>query len=231
MPSLDILNTVKYDNHVMSKDVQNSTREARTQAKSAARRKQQKEALSQTILDAAAELFQKQGYQHFSLRQVAEAIGYSPTTIYLHFKDKDELLFNVAIQGFKTFGERLQTAYDNEDTPLARLQGIGKAYVDFGLSYPVHYRLMFMERGEFLLKEPPEGCESVIDAFEILIQTIKECISAGVIKKGDVQTYANTIWAVTHGIVALAISVPTVDEVDARASFETAIQMIQKGLG
>ncbi len=214
----------------MSKDAQNPTREVRTQAKSAARRKQQKEALSQTILDAATELFQKQGYQNFSLRQVAEAIGYSPTTIYLHFKDKDELLFNVAIQGFKTFGEQLQAAYDNERTPITRLQGIGKAYLDFGLSHRVHYRLMFMERSEFLLKEPPEGCESIIDAFEILTLTIEECISAGVIKQGNVQNYANTIWAVTHGIVALAISVPIVNETDARASFKTAMQMIQKGL-
>ena len=214
----------------MSKDAQNSTREVRTQAKSAARRKQQKEALSQTILDAATELFQKQGYQNFSLRQVAEAIGYSPTTIYLHFKDKDELLFKVAVQGFKNFGEQLQAAYDNGRTPMARLQGIGKAYLDFGLSHRVHYRLMFMERGEFLLKEPPEGCESIIDAFGILTQTIKECMDAGVIKQGDLQTYAHTIWAVTHGIVALAISVPMVNEADARASFKTAMQMIQKGL-
>ena len=214
----------------MNKSAPPSTREARTQAKSAARRKQQKEALSQTILDAAAELFQEKGYQNFSLRQVAEAIGYSPTTIYLHFKDKDELLFHVAMQGFKTFGEKLAAAHDNEKTPIARLQGIGKAYLDFGLGHPVHYRLMFMERGEFLLKEPPEGCESVIDAFEILTQTIEECISAGVIKQGDVQTYANTIWALTHGIVALAISVPTVDEVQARASLEVAMHMIQKGL-
>lgn len=215
----------------MSKNVQNSTRKARTQAKSAARRKQQKEALNQTILDAATKLFQEQGYQNFSLRQVAEAIGYSPTTIYLHFKDKDELLFKVAIQGFKTFGEKLQAAYDDEKTPLTRLQNIGKAYVDFGLSHPVHYRLMFMERGEFLLKEPPEDCESIIDAFEILKQTIEECISAGAIKKGDVQIYANTIWALTHGIVALAISIPTVDEVAARASLKTAMQMVREGLG
>ena len=214
----------------MNKHDKPSTREARTQAKSAARRKRQKEILSQTILDAAAELFQKQGYQSFSLRQVAEAIGYSPTTIYLHFKDKDELLFNVAMQGFKTFGEQLQAAYNNAQTPIARLQGIGKAYLDFGLSHPVHYRLMFMERGEFLLKEPPEGCESIIDAFEILLKTIEECMFAGAIERNDLQTYANMIWAVTHGIVALAISVPTVNESEARASFKIAMQMIQKGL-
>ena len=59
------------------------------------RRDQEKQELRQTILNAAGELFLEQGYERFSLRKVAERIGYSPTTIYLYFRDKDDLLFTV----------------------------------------------------------------------------------------------------------------------------------------
>jgi AcrR family transcriptional regulator len=51
-------------------------------------------------VDAAGALFLEQGYERFSLRKVAERIGYSPTTIYLYFRDKDDLLFTVVDEGF-----------------------------------------------------------------------------------------------------------------------------------
>src|SRR5205807_9991232 len=67
------------------------------------RQDQEKQELRQTILTTAAELFLEQGYDHFSLRKVAERIGYSPTTIYLYFRDKDDLLFTVVDEGFTRF--------------------------------------------------------------------------------------------------------------------------------
>src|SRR5260370_7898358 len=71
------------------------------------RQDQEKQALRQTILTTAGELFLEQGYDHFSLRKVAERIGYSPTTIYLYFRDKDDLLFTVVDEGFTRFGNHL----------------------------------------------------------------------------------------------------------------------------
>lgn len=68
------------------------TRVERTRQASRHRREQEKEELQQLILKAAGELFLEQGYDRFSLRQVAERIGYSATTIYLYFEDKDDLL-------------------------------------------------------------------------------------------------------------------------------------------
>ncbi|MEM6431603.1 MAG: TetR/AcrR family transcriptional regulator [Deinococcota bacterium] len=184
------------------------TRSERIQAKSTTRRQKQKAALRRAILTAAEELFVEHGYENFSLRQVAEAIGYSPTTIYLHFSDKDELLFHVAVEGFKNFGEALQAGYDSETDPVARLTAIGRAYFEFGLAHPVHYRLMFMQRGEFFLRPAPDDCEAPIDSFTILIRTLEEGIAAGKIKPGDVADYANLVWMTIHGIVSLAISMP-----------------------
>jgi AcrR family transcriptional regulator len=181
-----------------------TTRHHRLKQKSAKRREQGKLELHQTILEAAAKLFEEKGYEGFSLRQVAEEIGYSPTTIYLYFQDKDDLLLNVAYDGFKLFGESLEEGYRSVSHPLERLRAVGWAYFHFAMSHPIHYRLMFMQRGEFLQKKP-EGYDSVIDSFAVLERVVQEAIEANVMRKGDAKAYAALIWASVHGVVSLAL--------------------------
>lgn len=207
-----------------------ATRDERIRQLSAKRRQGRKAELRQSILDAATSLFVEHGYELFSLRQVAEEIGYSPTTIYLYFRDKDELLYTVAMDGFRRFGEMLQVAYEGAADPLGRLGAIGDAYVEFGLSNPVHYRLMFMQRGEFLERRPPEGYESVIDSFGILTRTVEECLEEGVIADGDATAYAAMIWAGVHGIVALAIATPYFDDEQAREIHRMSAKALIHGI-
>lgn len=192
------------------------TRAERTKLASAKRREAKKEETRRAILDAATNMFLASGHDNFSLRQVAETIGYSPTTIYLYFKDKDELLFQAAVDGFAKFGRALQDAYDSSTEPWQRLLAEGAAYVTFGLENPVHYRLMFMGRGELLDKElPQEDCDSVSDSFQILVKTVEECLAAGIMKPGDSRVYATLIWAGVHGIVSLSLATPNVSKQDA----------------
>lgn len=183
-----------------------TTRHHRLKQKSAERREQGKLELHQTILEAAAKLFEEKGYEGFSLRQVAEEIGYSPTTIYLYFKDKDDLLLNVVYDGFKLFGESLQNAYNSVKDPLERFRAVGWAYFHFAMAHPIHYRLMFMQRGEFLRQTPPAGYDSVIDSFGIIQRTIAEGIEAGVMIPGDSRSYSTLIWASVHGVVSLILT-------------------------
>src|SRR5688500_18400357 len=97
------------------------TRAARTREAARERREHEKRELRQAILETAGRLFVAQGYDGFSLRQVAEQIGYSPATIYLYFKDKDDLLFTVVDEGFMRFGAALQAAADGTEEPWERL--------------------------------------------------------------------------------------------------------------
>lgn len=206
------------------------TREARIRDRSTERRERRKEALRRAILDAAGALFVEKGYEQFSLRQVAERIGYTPTTIYHHFADKDELLFEVVLEGFETFGQRLQTAYDAEHQPEARLEAIGRAYVRFGLEHPAHYRLMFMERPEFLMRPGTGGREPTIDSFGVLFKTVEELQESGLADPSDTRTLAQLLWSGVHGIVALAIATPTCDEVQAARLTDLYLPSILKGL-
>lgn len=183
------------------------------------------------ILDAAVALFEKTGYQGFSLRQVAKATGYTPTTIYLYFEDKDDLLFHVVMEGFRNFGSRMKDAYASADAPDARLIALGEAYIRFGLENPLHYRLMFMERGEFLRRRPPEGFEAPIDSFALLLQGVTECIESGIFKPGDPMVYATAIWSTVHGLVALNLTNPVIAHDALPTIKKVAIDMVLKGLG
>src|SRR6185503_7792778 len=108
------------------------------------RRAREKAALRQEILAAARELFIAEGYERVSMRRIAERIDYSPTAIYLYFKDKSELLFHVCEETFArlvTRGERIRSGPGN---PLAKLKLIGRHYVEFGLKHPNDYKVTFM---------------------------------------------------------------------------------------
>src|SRR5215475_11529096 len=92
-------------------------REERIRKASRNRREQEKEELRQTILKAAGELFLEQGYDRFSMRHLAETIGYSAATLYLYFRDKDDLLFTVVDEGYKRFVRQLATASTSSSDP------------------------------------------------------------------------------------------------------------------
>jgi AcrR family transcriptional regulator len=206
------------------------TRAERVRKASRQRREQEKQDLRATILHAASRLFAEQGYEHFSLRQVAEMIGYSPTTIYLYFKNKDDLLFAVVEEGFDSFGAQLAAAAAAVADPLARLNAIGRAYIDFGLQNPVHYQLMFMQRADFLIGHRPGEEQPRIYAFRVLQDTVQYGIDSGAVLPGDVEAYSDALWALVHGVVALAISMPFIPAERIQRSAETALAMSIDGL-
>jgi AcrR family transcriptional regulator len=182
------------------------TRAERVRQSSRQRRAQQKETLRRTILDAAGELFLEFGYEGFSMRQVAERIGYSATTIYRYFENKDDLLFAIIREAFIQFGQELAAAARTTDDPLARLEALGHAYINFGLQNPIHYQLMFMQRTDFLLVNRDGQKQPMIDSFKVLQQAVEQAIDAGAIECGDAETYSEVIWALVHGITSLAVA-------------------------
>ena len=208
------------------------TRQERIKQNSAERRERSRQETRHAILEAAIRMFERDGYEGFSLRQVAESIGYTPTTIYLYFKDKEDLLFAVCSQGFSTFNEALQTAYDAHTDPSERMQALGWAYFEFGMSYPLHYQVMFMQRSEWVLKAADE--EEGSNSFMIQMNAVIEAMKAGMIRMGDPIETTNLIWSGIHGIVSLALSmkgvVPKWDEADARRLVEDYLQLISRGL-
>lgn len=165
--------------------------------------------LHSKILNAARLLFVELGYEAVTMRAIAKKIGYSATTIYLHFKDKEELIQELCTADFLTLSTSFQRIARVAD-PIERLRQIGRAYAEFGLRYPNHYRLMFMTPHPAFEPE----CDDVEkgnpekDAYAFLTSTVAEALRAKRLRHGvtDVELIAQTIWAGVHGVVSLHIA-------------------------
>ena len=192
-----------------------TTRAERVREASRKRRSQEKADLREAILQAAGEVFLERGYEHFSMRQTAERIGYSATTIYHHFENKDDLLFAVVDQGFERFATRLAAAAESTQDPRERIVAIGRAYVHFGLNNPMDYELMFMRRTGFLCAYREGEAQPRMSAFSVLQQAVGAALDAGVLPPGDMMAYSGMLWASVHGIVSMTITIPHFTHEDA----------------
>jgi AcrR family transcriptional regulator len=207
-----------------------TTRGERIQRASRHRREQEKEELRQIILKAASELFLEQGYDRFSMRQLAERIGYSAATLYLYFQDKDALLFTVVDEGYTRFAQLLIEASNSGSDPWGRLRALGQAYVSFGLQNPDYYRLMFMSRVDFMTESRAGGQQPRLSSMHVLSDAVQDAISAGVMQSGDAQSITDALWASMHGVVALAITMPMFDAERTEKLSAVLRDMVLKGL-
>lgn len=162
------------------------------------------------ILAEAMRLFEAKGIDGVSMRQVASAAGYSATTIYHHFQDKDHLMYAVCVRGFDEFGAALGTAISSTSDPIERLRAAGRAYVEFALTHPLHYDVMFIrpkawaigERAHALAAQTPSEPASFLG----LVAAVDDAMRAGAMRSGDTRQVAALLWSGLHGTVALAIS-------------------------
>jgi len=170
----------------------------------AERRAREKTELRQEILDAAREIFVDEGYDALTMRRVARQIEYSPTTIYLYFKDKSELVQAICDESFSKLIQRLEDLAGKHTDPLEYLEAGLRAYIDFGLKHPSHYYATFIGSAGKIDAEY-EGSMGQ-RAFEFLRQSVVRCVESGRIRDVDADATAQSLWAATHGLVALLIS-------------------------
>lgn len=171
----------------------------------AKRKERQKEELRGKILEAAKALFIERGFEETSIRNIAEKIEYSPTTIYLYFKDKDDIFYALHQEGFVLLNQYLR-ALQNVQDPFERLKAICKAYITFALENREFYDLMFISRSPMnALTKDDEKWEEGNRAFGALIGTITECIQRGYFTGLDPEVLSFTCWSMVHGICSLEI--------------------------
>ena len=191
------------------------------------RKEKQKLEIRKKILEASMKLFTTEGFEKVSIRKIADIIEYSPTTIYLYFKDKNEILFELCEEGFIMF-EKLNSNLIKINNPLNRLHKMGENYVGFGLQYPEYYDLMFIQNAPMdRLAQMNDGKWVHGDrALDLLRSIIKECMTQKIIKKGDVDSVTMAVWGMVHGLVSLAIRKRFTKLVDPEKVVETMHQGI-----
>jgi AcrR family transcriptional regulator len=161
------------------------------------------------ILNNAMKLFLEKGFENITIRHIAEKIEYSPATIYLYFKDKDEIIYTLHREGFEKLYKWQQKTLTIKD-PLKRLHRHAEMYVSFALENPEYYDLMFIKRAPFKkIKEMKckDGMnwEIGMRSYDLLKKNIEDCMKAGVFQNTNIDVAAFSLWSYVHGIVSLII--------------------------
>ena len=172
------------------------------------RKIREKQTLRQEILDAARDLFVAEGYENVSMRKIAERIEYSPTTIYLYFRDKSELLQAICETSFEKLADDIRKSLELGGTPLEILRRGMMAYIDFGLNNPHHYDVVFISPKQKYFSAAGYAYEGSMGhrAFDLLAESVAECSRAGVFGPGNIAVIAQTLWAGLHGVTSLIIT-------------------------
>lgn len=161
------------------------------------------------IIDAARELFVAKGVEAVTMREIAKRIGYSATSIYHHFADKESLIRAICDTDFLALANSLKQLLQIQD-PIARMLEFGQGYAEFALHHPNHYRMMFMTE-----HVPCDPTNSIIvqnnaeqDAYFQLKTVVNDVFVAGKFRQDltDPELIAQTIWAGMHGVCALEIN-------------------------
>jgi AcrR family transcriptional regulator len=156
------------------------------------------------ILKAATAIVEDCGPDCVTMRQVADEIGYSPTTLYLYFKDKHAILTEIVVEGFEDLADFCLAAQVGP-TPLDKLRQRARAYIVWGLLHPGLYQLMFEARIE--TDFTPEQGQRLRRGIQDGVDLIPEAVAAGQLSEvGDAAEYGNAAWAALHGVTSLAIS-------------------------
>ena len=197
------------------------------------RKARQKENLRQEILDAARELFVAEGYENVSMRKIAEKIEYSPTTIYLYFKDKAELVQEICDETFAKLIKKLDRLRHAHPDPLECLQKCLQTYVEFALQNPSHYEVTFI----MAMQDRQEAADAYRfhgslgeQSFKHLRDLVAVCMEQGILRKNDVELVSQSIWACGHGVASLLIMHTDFPFVNKRLLIEHVAEVVLRGL-
>lgn len=167
------------------------------------RKERDRQEMRQTILQAARTLFLDQGFEKTSIRNIADVIEYSPATIYLYYKDKNELFFALHQEAFLKLISEFEQIFTVQDS-FDRLTVMGKHYMKFAFENPEIYNLMFLMEAPMEVIECKEQVwEDGHIALGMLKNVVGDCIKDGYFKNQDIETISMMIWAMVHGLMAL----------------------------
>jgi AcrR family transcriptional regulator len=170
------------------------------------------------ILQAAKELFLEEGYDHTTIRRIADRVGISAPALYLYFEDKEALMLALCDQ---TFGHLMEAIDEIERTvadPRERVRRFGEAYVRFGLTHPDEYRLVFLgahvpesirKVGHRAATDDPTkpGVGGAL-VFKRMVDILGELEASGTKLRYPADTCGELCWMGLHGLVSAFITKP-----------------------
>lgn len=205
----------------------------------AERREREKEALRTLILEAARDILSEEGLDGLSMRAIADRIEYSPATIYLYFRDKNELIRDVVLAGFQRMHVCMREELACAGGPVNAAEEfavLGRAYARFALENTAYFRVMFelpsvpqLECGGF-----PEENRGVADPdgkpFDLVVSTVEEAMREGTVSFRSAESGALFGWGLIHGLTSLYLGGHLREKVRTNEEFLALIEEAQRSM-
>ncbi len=171
------------------------------------KRTKYREEFRREILDEARELFIAEGYENFSMRKLAEKIDYSPTTIYLYFKDKDDLLLAICEEVAEQYLANLKHIRARYTDPLNTLRQALLYFIEFGFNNPHQYKVFFFTRPDVYGKQEEfMGKESMArNSYFIFREIVQDCIDAGRLQAMDTDVMTQSLAVAVQGLILMTM--------------------------
>lgn len=179
--------------------------------------------LRRTILDTTRHLLVQDGYKSLSMRKIARSIGYSATSIYLYFENKDALFHTLIDEGMEQLYREYEAAINSHpDDPVGLLHDLCRRYITFGLENQEYYEIMFMLHPEHMERYPAEKYRRARRNLDVIASTLTDGVAGGLMTVDNPRVSASAIWAALHGAVSLLL----VRRVDIRIQQEDFIESV-----
>ena len=171
------------------------------------RRQKHKEEFKAEILEAALALFVQEGYNQFSMRKLASRIEHSPTTIYLYFRDRDDLLLHICENFYANLLQEQLQGMTADAPPEQLLRQAFLSYDSYSLKHPELYKVVFFSNPQ--LYGRPEDYLSrdtmSLKCWKQFCELVDNCIKSGYFRPLDCYTLSTVMWIAMHGLVTSTI--------------------------
>lgn len=164
----------------------------------------ERNAMRERIVATARALFLEQGYEAMSVRKIAGRLGCAPGTLYLYFKNKQDLLRSIWAEALDALHDRIGPVADRSADPVQRIYRILRAYADFALAQPEHFHVVFMPRNtpstlEAEFQRDPDHHRDYLH----LRDAVADAVAQGLFRPVDPDLAAQGVWTAVHGVLAL----------------------------
>ncbi len=183
------------------------------------------------ILACACEIYLEDGFEGFSMRRLARAVGVTAPALYRHYESKESVLGAVVGEGHKVLGQYLYRTLAGP-TPQERMHRAGEAFLDFALDHPRYFQMMYAFT-EFLgLEEMPEELrEETCAISRFWDDRVRESIEAGLLRDDDPKGISLALWAHGYGLISLYLrGLLELDEDSFRAVYDDAFRRLFVGI-
>ncbi len=185
---------------------------------------------SDRILHAARAIFEREGPGAVSMRRVATAVGLSAMAIYRHFPNREALLKRICDDSFQEIAHHWSARAQGGDV-AARVIAIQRIYLDYALAHPHLFDHAFSVPRKDARRFPEDFIERRSPTLNVVADVVAEAQRVGYLRKGDPWDIAMTLWAHSHGLIALYRAGRfSFDERQFRRFYESSLERLLDGL-